>query len=617
MKHILLAAVFLFSFSKIQSQVFGGPEVFNENFNSGIPAGWTIIDVDGNTQIPFCANQGYTGQWQYFHHPGKNCVAVGTTGGTPNDYLISPAITLAAGQYVLSWRACSSSEFTFQDYEMRISTTTPDVAGMLANPPVAVVTSENFLWTEHQANISTYAGQTVYIGLRASNGNWVMFADDIRISSPVSYDAAITSLDFPEVVLPGTYTMTGEIWNAGVFPISSYTLNWNVNNGPVNSIAQSSVNIPTGTKQNFSSLVTFNPSASGTYYLKVWASALNSNADVYHGNDTLTRAIFVSTFPKKLLVEEFTQAGCMPCAAINPFFDAVVFPNLTAQKIAAIKYHSSWPGVDQMYLDNIAMSENRVFYYDVSGVPEAVVDGAYIPNYNATYLGDPGGFTQTRVDSALAYPAIYEIAVTNSTIGSTNYVSVTVTAKVDVPMNNMHLYTVIIEDSVNYSGSNGESVFYQVARQILPANTGQLLPVMNASQSVTYNFSYPVTSVYDPSLLRSVAFVTDDETRKTYQAEVAAPYPNPAGVNESAIKYELNVFPNPAQNQITISANGINGNEISWSLVNMMGEIVLEGKDAVSKQFTKQFDIATLPAGIYFFRINDGSETAVKKIIKN
>jgi hypothetical protein len=375
--------------------------------------------------------------------------------------------------------------------------------------------------------------------------------------------------------------------------------------------------VAAGNKYSYPSLFTFNAPSNGTYLLKVWATALNSsNTDAYHGNDTLSRNIFVTTFPKMLLVEEFTQAGCVPCAAVNPPFDAVLFPNLTAQKVAAIKYHSSWPGYDPMYLDNIPMSEDRVFYYDISAVPEALVDGRFIPNYNATWTGDPSGLTQARIDSACAYPAIYEITIVNSTVYPTNHVTVTVTAKTDIPMSNMHLNTVIIEDSVNYSGSNGEEVFYQVARQMLPGNSGQLLPVMSANQSVTYNFSYLLTSVYDATILRTIAFVTDDDTRKVYQAAVGTAYP--LGVNEVAAGYELNVFPNPAHDHIMVTANGINANEISWSVVNMLGEIVLQGNDAVSNQrFSKQLDLSTLPAGIYFFSLNDGNTTAVKKLVKN
>jgi hypothetical protein len=615
MRKIFFAAIFFLSIENLSSQVYGGPEIFTTDFNNGIPAGWTILDVDGNTQIPFIANQGYTGAWQYFHHPGKNCVTVGTTGGFSDDYLISPAITLPAGQYLLTWRTCSSTEFNPQNYEMRISTTTPDAAGLNANPAVLTVTGETADWSEHQVNISSYAGQTVYIGLHSTGVGFALFADDIRISSPVAYDAAITSSDLPEVIQPGSYSFSGTIWNAGVFALTSYTLNWTINNGPVNALPSGAVNIAGGMKNPFSVSIPFNPSSNGTYLLKVWASALNSNNDSYNLNDTLTRNIFVNTFPKKLLVEEFTQAGCMPCAAVNPYFDSLLFPNLTAQKITAIKYHPSWPGFDQMYNDNPQLADDRVFYYNVPAVPEALVDGNFIPNYNASYVGDPAGLTQARIDSAQAYPAIFDIAVSNSTVASTNYVSVTVTAKTDIPMHEMHLYTVIIEDSVNFNGSNGEYVFYQVARQMLPADSGQILPPMNNNQSLTFNYSYPVTAVYDPSLLRTVAFVSDDATLKTYQSTVSAPYPNPNGVNEMAKDYSVAVYPNPASDNVLVSVNGIKENKISWSLENVMGEKIFSGENEVNENFKKQLDVSSLANGIYFFTLQDGEKMVVKKIV--
>ena len=50
-----------------------------------------------------------------------------------------------------------------------------------------------------------------------------------------------------------------------------------------------------------------------------------------------------------LLFECFTNTGCGPCAQQNPALDALI--NANADRVAAIKYHMSWPSPnDPMYL---------------------------------------------------------------------------------------------------------------------------------------------------------------------------------------------------------------------------------------------------------------------------
>ena len=51
-----------------------------------------------------------------------------------------------------------------------------------------------------------------------------------------------------------------------------------------------------------------------------------------------------------ILVEEFTNASCGPCALSNPSFNTLMTAN--ASKVVAIRYHSSFPGYDPFYSQN-------------------------------------------------------------------------------------------------------------------------------------------------------------------------------------------------------------------------------------------------------------------------
>ena len=75
-----------------------------------------------------------------------------------------------------------------------------------------------------------------------------------------------------------------------------------------------------------------------------------------------------------ILVEEFTNASCGPCALSNPSFNTLMTAN--ASKVVAIRYHSSFPGYDPFYSQNPVQNQARTIYYGVTAVPTARRDGA-------------------------------------------------------------------------------------------------------------------------------------------------------------------------------------------------------------------------------------------------
>lgn len=74
-----------------------------------------------------------------------------------------------------------------------------------------------------------------------------------------------------------------------------------------------------------------------------------------------------------VLVEEFTNASCPPCAAQNPTFNTLLANNTV--KVVSIKYQTNWPGVDPMNAQTQAEVGPRVTYYGVTGVPYSPIDG--------------------------------------------------------------------------------------------------------------------------------------------------------------------------------------------------------------------------------------------------
>ena len=179
--------------------------------------------------------------------------------------------------------------------------------------------------------------------------------------------------------------------NGGTAAITSMNMHWNLNNGPVYTSAQGALNIAPSSYYNYTHPTTWNAASNGTYVLKIWASNINGGGDQWTMNDTLTQLVYVHTNPRVVFVEEFTNTDCPPCATQNPAFDALLMANRTAGKVSMVKYHAPWPGpLDPMNNFNPTDVSDRLYYYGSLGLPNALMNGIYLPVNNAcTVYGFP------------------------------------------------------------------------------------------------------------------------------------------------------------------------------------------------------------------------------------
>ncbi len=232
------------------------------------------------------------------------------------------------------------------------------------------------------------------------------------------------------------------------------------------------------------------------------------------------------------LFEHFTQASCGPCAAQNPFFQAVYENNVTnAHHIA---YHTSWPGTDPMYNFNPDEINAITSYYSVSGVPTMVLDGDVI--------GSPSGVTQSTIDDAAAPGSPIRIIVTETTAGSTRNVNVEVQTVGTVPAGSYRLKAAVVERLIEYGsppGSNGETEFPNVFRQVLTATTaGDIITLADIGESVSFDFSYDLDDVWVEDEIYVLAWVQQSATKEILNSGATGD-PSLEYVNASA-----NIFTN-------------------------------------------------------------------------
>jgi hypothetical protein len=235
---------------------------------------------------------------------------------------------------------------------------------------------------------------------------------------------------------------------------------------------------------------------------------------------------------RMVLVEEFTQASCGPCAAANPAFNALLAPNL-GTKVVAIKYQTNWPGVDPMNTQTQTWVGPRVSYYGVNGVPNGVVDGTIIPDDCSAYAGYPGCLTQSEIDARYNTPASFTLGLTHTM--SADYDSIFITANITASQaftsnGALKLHVALLEEEIIFAtapGTNGELDFYGVMRQMLPNASGTTLPsTWNNGDAQTVTFAVPVPSyIYDINKLQVAAFIQSDGNKEVQQAAITAPIP--------------------------------------------------------------------------------------------
>lgn len=300
---------------------------------------------------------------------------------------------------------------------------------------------------------------------------------------------------------------------------------------------------------------------------------------------------------RMMLVEEFTNVGCVPCAMQNPAFDALLDAN--ADRVVAIKYHPNWPSAtDPMYPFDAEGNDARTTYYNVTVVPSAIIDGN-------RYYSVPSGVTQDMIDQLLAIPPRFEmqLSVVADTLVPKLKVIVDGHALTSI-IGDVRLLVALVENEVHYEfspGSNGEKDFYHVLHQFLTEPIGLGLDSMDSSQQFAYEFDYNLPQNQSFNNLSVVAWVQNYNTKEVYQAcksSVVA-----TSIEETA-QEDVLVYPNPTESIVNIVGDGQ-----KVAIYNMVGQCVFEseGGDVFS------VDMKPYGSGIYVVKIGNKTRKIVVK----
>jgi len=218
-----------------------------------------------------------------------------------------------------------------------------------------------------------------------------------------------------------------------------------------------------------------------------------------------------SQVPLKALYEEFTSSTCGPCRIANEILDPILEANEETNTV--VKYQVDWPGDGDPYF--IPQITSRVDYYEVTGAPTLITNGQENDN-----LFD---YNQSYYDAYTTGVSFMKIDIVNAEIDADNLVELSINiSALDNYEAGLRAH-VMITEGTTFSNveSNGELEFFDVVMQMLPSETGTILPAMSAGDEVPLNLSFDMDDSFmeTPNDLKVIVFVQDDSNKRIIQSE--------------------------------------------------------------------------------------------------
>jgi len=591
----------------------GQGSVFSEDFNSGIPTGWT--QQNAGSDGGFLAGNATTLSSQFFTipDPGSNFVATNDDACNctkSDEYLVSSAYDLST---------YSQLHATFKSFFYQATYNGAVEAGQFKYSTDGGTTWTKLAditpgadWTDQYVDISAACGNaSVQFAFNYQDGGGWLYGlgiDDFVIFQPYNFDLAVETLDmFSTVGLNNApFTIEGSLTNYGGATITSLDINYTINGGTATSASLTGLSIAPYQTYNYTHTTNWTPSATGVYDVAVYASALNGGFDSNTGNDTLSAEITVvpATTDRVVLAEEFTSSTCPPCASFNPGYKQLLDDNnanTAAGRVTSIKYQMNWPspGTDPAY--NSEAAARRTFW-GITGVPDVVYSG-----YNVAT-------SQANIDLVKDIPALATLSAEWSATGGYIQCDVTAEALGDLG-SNVKLHMAMIEKEISHNvQTNGETTFYHVFRKYMDGASGHSMGNMTAGNYSHYANSTitvsaaPAQNSFDfwvgTSNMDIVVFLQDEISGEVLQSALATFTTSNVDEMDNLARF-IAVYPNPANDFAGVELDLIDRSEVAINVVNTMGQTVFTSAQTLDAGTQKiNLETAQLSAGMYFVNVN-------------
>jgi hypothetical protein len=503
MKKIFISIAVVFSMITLNSQT----TIFFDSFTN--INNWNNVDLTGSNPV--------AGIWKH--------VPISTTVTNPYVWFQSYAINSAQTDYLNDGLAengaltmknplnCSTFPKVYLDFESTFDyptggATTPNNLGrgyvevsnngIVWNIVATLSQSEGIL---RRLDISQWAGGQASVQVRfryQSNFSGYWLLDKVKVYNPAARNVGVAGItDATERTLGGFQMVSYVLVNYGSDTIFSSEVEFKTaQTAAPEVIAVPDTLLPLGVKLITSGLAWV--TTQGIYNTNVKLTKLNgtaNNSPAATLNNASKFAIVYgpSASGRVPLFEVFTSSTCPPCKPGNEILHAVIDPK-PAVEYNVLKFQQDFPGTGDPYATTETV--NRRGLYAVNSIPRMMIDGGW--NQNA------GSFNESVYQTSIGKKSLFNMTGDYFFDKSKKeiVINVNITPLSNLFTNEFRIQHAVVEKkTVKNVKTNGEVMFEEVVKKMLPNENGTLLEtispnLMNANQTATQTLTYKINGNY-------------------------------------------------------------------------------------------------------------------------
>jgi hypothetical protein len=234
--------------------------------------------------------------------------------------------------------------------------------------------------------------------------------------------------------------------------------------------------------------------------------------------DSTIDLFFAMRQKASVLLEDFANVSCDPCVESSRILDELKSTRYKNNELIVIRYATNFPSPnDPFYLNAQSMNDARISYYNVLFAPTTIVDGIEKPiSTDSTSIIE-------SVEHRLTLKSPFVVTAFSTTIEGD---SIRVSGHGGFPgvgYDNLKFFVVLLKKEVSFQtppGSNGQTVFHDVAFAMLPSPDGfSLNKYQFGKPTLDFNFYYTNVNSVLLNNLEVVAFFQNSVTKEIYFAK--------------------------------------------------------------------------------------------------
>jgi hypothetical protein len=322
---------------------------------------------------------------------------------------------------------------------------------------------------------------------------------------------------------------------------------------------------------------------------------------------------------RKVLLEHFTNSSSASGKDAN-----IMVNNIASgmpEDVINIQYHTNFPGTDPFYSENPGDASARILFYGLIKAPYSFIDGGndklnYAKNYDYNLANIDSNDVTRR---SLVNPR-FDISLTSTVSGGILTVSGILTAREALNSDNLTLFIAVTEKkNKNHTGTNGETVFYNVFRKFIP-DAGGISLKKSWTKGDTYVLSekaWLIEKTLNSADIEVIAFVQNSITKELYQASSEIQSNILVGIENMSYRKgnDFALYPNPAVNRLTIAFSEPLAKDAEITIYDLQGNAIKSFR-AVAGAIEYSIESLAIKGGIYMIRItSSGVNLGFKKLI--